>query len=142
MQISLDQCESDNALTVSAAVQASVINVQMVSAANNTSELGIQDHSNEQSSSKLVPKVVFSLAVNTATSRQSSGEITIPPSHSNAEDNSSRTRIVYASVRLPLALEEKSSNIWFFNVQYAPSLQSTKTKMPNRSRAKRSSNSR
>ncbi|GKF96697.1 hypothetical protein Tco_0292518, partial [Tanacetum coccineum] len=32
-------------------------------------ELGIQDHSNEQSSSKLVPKVV-PLAVKTTTSRQ------------------------------------------------------------------------
>ncbi|GJY37112.1 putative ribonuclease H-like domain-containing protein [Tanacetum coccineum] len=36
---------------------------------HNRSELGIQDHSNEQSSSKLVPKVV-PLAVKTTTSRQ------------------------------------------------------------------------
>ncbi|GKC33936.1 retrovirus-related pol polyprotein from transposon TNT 1-94 [Tanacetum coccineum] len=36
---------------------------------HNRSELGIQDHNNEQSSSKLVPKVV-PLAVKTATSRQ------------------------------------------------------------------------
>ncbi|GJS08951.1 hypothetical protein Tco_0365747 [Tanacetum coccineum] len=36
---------------------------------HNRSELGIQDHSNEPSSSKLVPKVV-PLAVKTATSRQ------------------------------------------------------------------------
>ncbi|GJW23529.1 hypothetical protein Tco_0034151 [Tanacetum coccineum] len=36
---------------------------------HNRSELGIQDHSNEQSSSKLVPKVV-PLAVKTATSQQ------------------------------------------------------------------------
>ncbi|GJV33456.1 hypothetical protein Tco_1393856 [Tanacetum coccineum] len=36
---------------------------------HNRSELGIQDHSNEQTSSKLVPKVV-PLAVKTATSRQ------------------------------------------------------------------------
>ncbi|GKG38001.1 hypothetical protein Tco_0457224, partial [Tanacetum coccineum] len=36
---------------------------------HNRSELGIQDHSNEQSSSKLVLKVV-PLAVKTATSRQ------------------------------------------------------------------------
>ncbi|GKG12453.1 hypothetical protein Tco_0346690, partial [Tanacetum coccineum] len=35
----------------------------------NRSELGIQDHSNDHSSSKLVPKVV-PLAVKTATSRQ------------------------------------------------------------------------
>ncbi|GKG09464.1 hypothetical protein Tco_0338210, partial [Tanacetum coccineum] len=39
---------------------------------NNRSELGIHDHSNEPSSSKLVPKVV-SLAVKTATSRQKLG---------------------------------------------------------------------
>ncbi|GKA88786.1 hypothetical protein Tco_0810550 [Tanacetum coccineum] len=39
---------------------------------HNRSELGIQDHSNEQSSSKLVPKVV-PLAVKTATSRQELG---------------------------------------------------------------------
>ncbi|GKF80225.1 hypothetical protein Tco_0238827, partial [Tanacetum coccineum] len=36
---------------------------------HNRSELGIQDHSNEQTSSKLVPKVV-PLAVKTDTSRQ------------------------------------------------------------------------
>ncbi|GJY87802.1 hypothetical protein Tco_0502430, partial [Tanacetum coccineum] len=36
---------------------------------HNRSELGIQDHRNEPSSSKLVPKVV-PLAVKTATSRQ------------------------------------------------------------------------
>ncbi|GJX34416.1 hypothetical protein Tco_0245973 [Tanacetum coccineum] len=36
---------------------------------HNRSELGIQDHSNEPSSSKLVPNVV-PLAVKTATSRQ------------------------------------------------------------------------
>ncbi|GJU66656.1 hypothetical protein Tco_1252915 [Tanacetum coccineum] len=40
-----------------------------ISSDHNRSELGIQDHSNEQSSSKLVPKVV-PLAVKTATSRQ------------------------------------------------------------------------
>ncbi|GJW93880.1 hypothetical protein Tco_0173552 [Tanacetum coccineum] len=54
---------------------------------HNRSELGIQDHSNEQSSSKLVPKVV-PLAVKTATSRQEL-ELTIdPPSHSMQSDNS------------------------------------------------------
>ncbi|GJS70167.1 hypothetical protein Tco_0703008 [Tanacetum coccineum] len=53
---------------------------------HNRSELGIQDHSNEQSSSKLVPKVV-PLAVKTATSRQEL-ELTIdPPSHSMQSDN-------------------------------------------------------
>ncbi|GJW82994.1 retrovirus-related pol polyprotein from transposon TNT 1-94 [Tanacetum coccineum] len=39
---------------------------------HNRSELGIQDHSNEQTSSKLVPKVV-PLAVKTTTSRQEMG---------------------------------------------------------------------
>ncbi|GJW23112.1 hypothetical protein Tco_0033734 [Tanacetum coccineum] len=63
-------------------LQAPFLNVQMMSvhissglvlhqmtSDHNRSELGIQDHSNEQSSSKLVPKVV-PLAVKTATSRQ------------------------------------------------------------------------
>ncbi|GJV32022.1 actin-binding, cofilin/tropomyosin type protein [Tanacetum coccineum] len=84
-----NQCKAEQALNVNA-VQASVHKCQMVSAENNTSgpflnvycrltqqfklrrssaELGIQDHNNEQSSSKLVPKVV-PLAVKTATSRQ------------------------------------------------------------------------
>ncbi|GJT94145.1 RNA-directed DNA polymerase, eukaryota [Tanacetum coccineum] len=82
-----NQCESEQALNVSAAVQASVVNVkwrllkitlqapflnvQMMSvhissglvlhqmtSDHNRSELGIQDHSNEPSSSKLVHKVV------------------------------------------------------------------------------------
>ncbi|GKD31568.1 hypothetical protein Tco_1242346, partial [Tanacetum coccineum] len=72
-----NQCESEKALNVSAgtllstAVQASVINVQMtfeqrssslvlhqMTSDHNRSELGIQDHNNEQSSSKLVPKVI------------------------------------------------------------------------------------
>ncbi|GKF40040.1 hypothetical protein Tco_0120101 [Tanacetum coccineum] len=50
-----------------AADQTSVFMV--MTSVRNRSELGIQDHSNEQSSSKLVPKVV-PLAVKTATSRQ------------------------------------------------------------------------
>ncbi|GKF07113.1 hypothetical protein Tco_0041337, partial [Tanacetum coccineum] len=66
-----NQCESEQALNVSAAVQASVVNDKMTSvhissglvlhqmtSDHNRSELGIHDHSNEQSSSKLVPKVV------------------------------------------------------------------------------------
>ncbi|GJU01614.1 hypothetical protein Tco_1111952 [Tanacetum coccineum] len=76
-----NQCESEQALNVSActllstAVQASVVNVKwcllkitlqapsglvlhQMTSDHNRSELGIQDHSNEQSSSKLVPKVV------------------------------------------------------------------------------------
>ncbi|GKB67062.1 hypothetical protein Tco_0928474 [Tanacetum coccineum] len=98
-----NQCESEQALDVSAGtllstVQASVVNVkwcllkitlqapflnvQMTSvhissglvlhqmtSDHNRSELGIQDHSNEPSSSKLVPKVV-PLENKTATSRQ------------------------------------------------------------------------
>ncbi|GJV36747.1 hypothetical protein Tco_1409224, partial [Tanacetum coccineum] len=50
-------------------------------------ELGIQDHSNEQSSSKLVSKVFPKQAPN-KTAHQDKRGITIPPSHSNAEDNS------------------------------------------------------
>ncbi|GKG22499.1 hypothetical protein Tco_0387802, partial [Tanacetum coccineum] len=47
----------------------SLVNLHQMTFDHNRSELGIQDHSNEQSSSKLVPKVV-PLAVKTATSRQ------------------------------------------------------------------------
>ncbi|GJV86991.1 hypothetical protein Tco_1530929 [Tanacetum coccineum] len=50
-----------------AADQASVF--MAMTSDHNRSELGIQDHNNEPSSSKLVPKVV-PLAVKTATSRQ------------------------------------------------------------------------
>ncbi|GJR55859.1 hypothetical protein Tco_1406380 [Tanacetum coccineum] len=92
-----NQCESEQALNVSAGtllstgtsfnpteegLRAPFLNVQMTSvhissglvlhqmtSDHNRSELGIQDHNNEQSSSKLVPKVV-PLAVKTATSRQ------------------------------------------------------------------------
>ncbi|GJT09436.1 hypothetical protein Tco_0856478 [Tanacetum coccineum] len=68
-------------LGLSAADQASVFMAMMsvhissglvlhqMTSDHNRSELGIQDHSNEQTSSKLVPKVV-PLAVKTATSRQ------------------------------------------------------------------------
>ncbi|GJY43759.1 hypothetical protein Tco_0431972 [Tanacetum coccineum] len=64
-----NQCESEQALNVSAD-QASVFMEMMsvhissglvlhqMTSDHNRSELGIQDHSNEQSSSKLVPKVV------------------------------------------------------------------------------------
>ncbi|GJY03947.1 hypothetical protein Tco_0369887, partial [Tanacetum coccineum] len=68
-----------------ASLKAPFLNVQMTSvhissglvlhqmtSDHNRSELGIQDHSNEQSSSKLVPKVV-PLAVKTTTSRQELG---------------------------------------------------------------------
>ncbi|GJR08967.1 hypothetical protein Tco_0791619 [Tanacetum coccineum] len=52
---------------------------------HNRSELGIHDHSNEQSSSKLVPKSCsLSKQDSYITTRVG---ITIPPSHSNAEDN-------------------------------------------------------
>ncbi|GJR46838.1 hypothetical protein Tco_1314941 [Tanacetum coccineum] len=75
-QISQNQCESKQALNVSAgtllstADQASVFMEMMsvhissglvlhqMTSDHNRSELGIHDHSNEQSSSKLVPKVV------------------------------------------------------------------------------------
>ncbi|GJS01893.1 hypothetical protein Tco_0318401 [Tanacetum coccineum] len=66
-----------------AADQASVL--MAMTSDHNRSELGIHDHSNEPSSSKLVPKVFLS--------SQDSYEITtrsginIPPSYSNAEDN-------------------------------------------------------
>ncbi|GKF87191.1 hypothetical protein Tco_0258068, partial [Tanacetum coccineum] len=56
--------------------RSSTLVLHQMTSDHNRSELGIQDHSNEQSSSKLVPKVV-PLAVKTATSRQDS----------NAEDN-------------------------------------------------------
>ncbi|GJU20879.1 hypothetical protein Tco_1154221 [Tanacetum coccineum] len=62
-----NQCESEQALDVSAADQASVF--MAMTSDHNRSELGIHDHNNEPSSSKLVPKVV-PLAVKTATSRQ------------------------------------------------------------------------
>ncbi|GJX59420.1 hypothetical protein Tco_0290810 [Tanacetum coccineum] len=59
-----NQCESEQALDVSAGLV-----LHQMTSDHNRSELGIQDHSNEPSSSKLVPKVV-PLAVKTATSRQ------------------------------------------------------------------------
>ncbi|GJZ73607.1 retrovirus-related pol polyprotein from transposon TNT 1-94 [Tanacetum coccineum] len=66
---------------------------------HNHSELEIHDHSNESSSSKLVPKVVPRTVKFKAGSKSCSLSkqdsyittrvgITIPPSHSNAEDNS------------------------------------------------------
>ncbi|GKF56170.1 hypothetical protein Tco_0166510 [Tanacetum coccineum] len=48
-----NQCESEQALDVSAGLV-----LHQMTSDHNRSELGIQDHSNEQSSSKLVPKVV------------------------------------------------------------------------------------
>ncbi|GJQ91942.1 hypothetical protein Tco_0003081 [Tanacetum coccineum] len=59
-----NQCESEQALNVSVGLV-----LHQMTSDHNRSELGYQDHSNEQSSSKLVPKVV-PLAVKTATSRQ------------------------------------------------------------------------
>ncbi|GKA38882.1 hypothetical protein Tco_0731433 [Tanacetum coccineum] len=76
-----NQCESEQALDVSAADQASVfmamtsvhissgLVLHQMTSDHNRSELEIHDHNNEPSSSKLVPKVV-PLAVKTATSRQ------------------------------------------------------------------------
>ncbi|GKC69652.1 hypothetical protein Tco_1115535, partial [Tanacetum coccineum] len=53
---------------------------------HNRSELEIQDHSNEQSSSKLVPKVCSSSKQDSYITTKVG--ITIPLSRSNAEDNS------------------------------------------------------
>ncbi|GJU36511.1 hypothetical protein Tco_1184865 [Tanacetum coccineum] len=65
-----NQCESEQALDVSAGTLLSTgLVLHQMTSDHNRSELEIQDHSNEQSSSKLVPKVV-PLAVKTATSRQ------------------------------------------------------------------------
>ncbi|GJW50027.1 hypothetical protein Tco_0091378 [Tanacetum coccineum] len=63
MRISLNQCESDQALIFQASF------FMAMTSDHNHSELGIQVHSHEQTSSKLVLKVV-PLAVKTATSRQ------------------------------------------------------------------------
>ncbi|GJY16201.1 pectinesterase 2 [Tanacetum coccineum] len=74
-------------------------------------ELGIHDHNNEQSSLKLVPKVVPSVD-KTATSRQELEllfhyHITMLRLQLGPE----RQRRLYVTVRLSLALEEKSSNM-------------------------------
>ncbi|GKA04469.1 retrovirus-related pol polyprotein from transposon TNT 1-94 [Tanacetum coccineum] len=76
---------------------------------HNRSELGIHDHSNEPSSSNLVPKVV-PLVVKTATSGKVG--ITIPPSYSNAEDNSSSESSPNAS------FQEAKLSILFVNTGY------------------------
>ncbi|GKB69180.1 hypothetical protein Tco_0930592, partial [Tanacetum coccineum] len=65
--IAADQASVFMAMT-SVHISSGLVLHQMTSD-HNRSELGIQDHSNEPSSSKLVPKVV-PLAVKTATSRQ------------------------------------------------------------------------
>ncbi|GJX06965.1 hypothetical protein Tco_0194897 [Tanacetum coccineum] len=81
---------------------------------HNSSELKIHDHSNEPSSSKLVPKVV-PLADKTTTSRQ---ELELIFHHHitmlRLQLGPERQRRVYVSVHLSLALEEKSSNMMFF----------------------------
>ncbi|GKE71874.1 hypothetical protein Tco_1529946 [Tanacetum coccineum] len=74
-----NQCESEQALDVSAGPvlhqmtfernSLGLVPQYQMTSAHNRSELGIHDHSNELSSSKLVPKVV-PLADKTATSRQ------------------------------------------------------------------------
>ncbi|GJX97582.1 putative reverse transcriptase domain-containing protein [Tanacetum coccineum] len=75
-------------------LQAPFLNVQKTFDRSRSSlELGIQDHSNEQSSSKLVPKVV-PLAVKTATSRQELGLTIDPPSHSMQSDNRSLKNVM------------------------------------------------
>ncbi|GKG01972.1 hypothetical protein Tco_0306677, partial [Tanacetum coccineum] len=62
------QCPVPQCSMMSVHISSGLVLHQMTSD-HNRSELGIQDHSNEPSSSKLVPKVV-PLAVKTATSRQ------------------------------------------------------------------------
>ncbi|GJX83904.1 hypothetical protein Tco_0333385 [Tanacetum coccineum] len=59
--------------------------LHQITSDHNRSELGIHVHSNEPSSSKLVPKVVPLAVRSYITTRVG---ITIPPSNSNAEDNS------------------------------------------------------
>ncbi|GKD28224.1 hypothetical protein Tco_1239002 [Tanacetum coccineum] len=81
---------------------------------HNSSELGIHDHRNELSSSKLAPKVVPP-ADKTATSRQ---ELELLFHHYitmlRLQLGPEQQRRVYVSVRLSLALEDKSSNMMFF----------------------------
>ncbi|GJS91697.1 hypothetical protein Tco_0774333 [Tanacetum coccineum] len=74
-------------------VQFKIVLHQMTSD-HNRSELGIQDHSNEPSSSKLVPKVV-PLAVKTATSRQ---ELELLFHHHIAMLRKNSSQAVYLSV--------------------------------------------
>ncbi|GJT96927.1 hypothetical protein Tco_1092445 [Tanacetum coccineum] len=124
-----NQCESEQALM---SVQAPFLNVQktfeqrssslvlhQMTSDHNRSELGIQDHSNEPSSSKLVSKICSPSSSQTATSRQKLELYIFHQTHSNAEDNrqsmfsSKKKDSVRFHVRLPLTLEEKSSNIGF-----------------------------
>ncbi|GKB89116.1 hypothetical protein Tco_0961388, partial [Tanacetum coccineum] len=81
-----------------------------MTSSHNSSELGIHDHSNEPSSSKLVSKFVPP-ADKTATSRQ---ELELLFHHhitmQRLQLGPERQRRVYVSVCLSLALEEKSSN--------------------------------
>ncbi|GJT05398.1 hypothetical protein Tco_0839860 [Tanacetum coccineum] len=80
---------------------------------HNRSELGIHDHSNEPSSSKLVPKVV-PLAVKTATSRQELEllfHLHIAMLRTTAQEKRTMLRF---SAAYPIPLEEKSSNILVF----------------------------
>ncbi|GJY60437.1 integrase, catalytic region, zinc finger, CCHC-type containing protein [Tanacetum coccineum] len=65
----LEQAPFLNVLMTSVPISSSLVLHQMTSD-HNRSELGIHDHSNEQSSSKLVPKVFFLKANKTATSRK------------------------------------------------------------------------
>ncbi|GJS38088.1 putative reverse transcriptase domain-containing protein [Tanacetum coccineum] len=78
-----NQCESKQALNVSAGLV-----LHQMTSDHNRSELGIQDHSNEQSSffKKLVLKVCSSSSQDSYITTRVG--ITIPPSYSNAEDNS------------------------------------------------------
>ncbi|GKE04853.1 hypothetical protein Tco_1396871 [Tanacetum coccineum] len=69
-QCQMASAENNTSGPVPQSDQASVF--MAMTSDHNRSELGIQDHSNEPSSSKLVPKFV-PLAVKTATSRQELG---------------------------------------------------------------------
>nr|GEW34918.1 hypothetical protein [Tanacetum cinerariifolium] len=76
---------SASTLNLSAGFKEFSTNEQEMTSDHNSSELGLHDHNNEQSSSKLVPKVVPP-ADKRDTSRQRAG-ITIPPSHNNVVVN-------------------------------------------------------
>ncbi|GJR61894.1 hypothetical protein Tco_1504056 [Tanacetum coccineum] len=64
--------------------------LHQITSDHNRSELGIQDHSNEPAFSKLFPKLfLYSSQVYCIHhyNKIKSGELPIPPSHSNADDN-------------------------------------------------------
>ncbi|GJS91678.1 hypothetical protein Tco_0774314 [Tanacetum coccineum] len=113
-----NQYECEQTLDVSAGtlnLSAGLAPPRQMTSDHNSSELEIHDHSNELSSSKLVPKVVPP-ADKTDTSRQ---ELELLFHHHitmlRLQLGPERQRRVYASVRLSLALEEKSSKSFGFS---------------------------